>query len=96
MIYEHAVLAIQPGRERGFEAAFARAPAIFARVPGFHGIELRRCIEERSSYLVLVVWDDVDAHMGFRESPLFAEWRAIVGDFFAEPPAVHHYETVAS
>ena len=96
MVYEHAVLTITPGGESEFEAAFARAPAVFARVPGSHDVELQRCVEERSRYLVLLGWDDVEAHMAFRESPLFAEWRGIVGDFFAEPPVVHHYEVVAT
>jgi hypothetical protein len=30
--------------------------------------------------------------VGFRQSPLFAEWRAIVGPFFAAPPNVEHFE----
>jgi hypothetical protein len=29
--------------------------------------------------------------VGFRGSPLFAEWRALVGPHFAEPPSVKHY-----
>ena len=31
----------------------------------------------------------------FRQGPLFAQWRAIVGPFFAVPPAVEHFELVA-
>ena len=27
----------------------------------------------------------------FRESPAFQEWRALVGPYFAVPPAVEHY-----
>ena len=27
--------------------------------------------------------------------PLFAEWRAIVGPFFAQPPLVEHFTLVA-
>ena len=29
------------------------------------------------------------------ESPAFAEWRAIVGPFFAQPPMVEHFELVS-
>ncbi|HVW48494.1 MAG TPA: antibiotic biosynthesis monooxygenase [Solirubrobacterales bacterium] len=96
MIVEHATLEIEPGREADFEAAFAAAPAIFAAVPGCHEVELRRCIENPGRYLLFVEWDDVEAHtVGFRQSPLFADWRALVGDFFAAPPAVEHYSRVA-
>jgi hypothetical protein len=30
--------------------------------------------------------------VGFRQSPAFADWRAIVGPFFAAPPVVEHFE----
>ena len=96
MIYEQAVLSIQPGREAEFEAAFEAAPAVFARAEGFHGMELRRCIEEPSRYVLLVSWETVEAHtVGFRESPLAGEWRGIVGVFFGSPPEVRHYRTIA-
>jgi heme-degrading monooxygenase HmoA len=96
MIYEHAILEIESGREAEFEAAFERAPAaIFAQARGCHGAELRRCIERPSRYELLVGWDDVAAHTeGFRESELFKEWRALVGGFFAAPPTVEHYEVI--
>ena len=31
----------------------------------------------------------------FREGPLFPQWRAIVGPFFAAPPVVEHFDVVA-
>lgn len=97
MILEHALIAITPGREAEFETAFqGGAPEIFAKAEGCHGVELRRCIEQPSHYLLLVKWDSVEAHtVDFRESPLFLQWRAIVSDFFAEPPSVEHYSAVS-
>jgi len=32
--------------------------------------------------------------VAFRGGPLFAEWRAIVGPFFAAPPVVEHFRLV--
>ena len=96
MIFEHAILSIQHGREEAFEAAFANAPAIFARAKGCHDVQLRRCIEEPSLYELLIGWDDVEAHtVVFRETGLWAEWRALVGEYFATPPSVGHYRVVA-
>lgn len=93
MIDEHAVLTITEGREEEFERAFADAPAIFAQAAGCHGVELRRSIEDRRRYLVVVHWESVEAHtVGFREGPLFATWRALVGPFFAQAPVVEHFE----
>jgi heme-degrading monooxygenase HmoA len=95
MIYEHAILSIQSGREDEFESAFAAAPAIFARADGCHGAELRRSIEQPSQYELIVGWDDVETHTErFRGSPLFSEWRGLVGEFFATPPTLLHYRTV--
>jgi hypothetical protein len=33
--------------------------------------------------------------VAFRGGPLFAEWRALVGPFFAAPPVVEHFELVS-
>jgi heme-degrading monooxygenase HmoA len=97
MVYEHATLTIEPGRDADFEAAVGRAPEVFRRAKGFRSMELRRCIEEPSRYVLLVGWDTLEDHtVGFRESDLFGEWRALVSEFFAGPPAVEHYEVVAS
>jgi heme-degrading monooxygenase HmoA len=94
MIYEHAELTIAAGRAAEFESAFAAVPAIFAQASGCQGVELRRCLEE-GHYLLVVAWETLDDHtVGFRESELFAQWRAVVGPFFAEPPRVLHYAVV--
>ena len=51
-------------------------------------------IEHPEDFLLLVWWETLEDHnVGFRESPAFQEWRAILGPLFAAPPAVvHHYE----
>jgi heme-degrading monooxygenase HmoA len=91
MIVEHAVITIIPGREAAFEEAFARAPAIFERAEGFGWIRLLRSIEEPSRYTILVGWETVEDHtVRFKESGLWAQWRALVGEFFAAPPTVEH------
>jgi hypothetical protein len=33
--------------------------------------------------------------VGFRQGPLFAQWRAIIGPFFAQPPVVEHFDLMA-
>ena len=44
----------------------------------------------------MIWWQTLENHtVDFRGSPAFADWRAIVGPFFAAPPAVEHFETVA-
>lgn len=92
MVIEHAELAITPGREAEFEAAFTRAHEIITQAPGCRWARIARQVENPGTYLLLVGWESVDAHMvDFRGSELFQQWRAVVGEFFAAPPAVTHY-----
>lgn len=95
MILEAAVLQVRAGEESAFEEAMRRAAPVIAGSPGYLRHELRRCLETKGRYLLLVRWETLEAHtVGFRESPRFSEWRAIIGPFFAAPPSVEHYESV--
>jgi heme-degrading monooxygenase HmoA len=97
MIIEHAELPVAPGREAEFEAAFATAKALIAASPGFGGLTLSRGIERPNVYLLLVEWESVDAHqVGFRGSPAYDEWRALLHHFYDPFPVVEHFERAAS
>ncbi|MCI3279316.1 antibiotic biosynthesis monooxygenase family protein [Streptomyces cylindrosporus] len=92
MVVEHAELTVAAGREEDFEEVFGKAREVLAEADGFRWAELLRCEERPRTFLLLVGWESVEAHMtGFRESERFGRWRALVGPFFAEPPAVAHY-----
>ena len=94
MILEAAVLMVREGEGAAFEAAMVKPAPVIAASPGYLSHELQRCVETPGRYLLLVSWESLEAHtVGFRESAAFAEWRAIVGPFFAAPPVVEHYET---
>jgi len=94
MILEHADIRIAPGRQAEFEAAIHRGlTTVIARAGGFRSARVVRGIESAERFVLMIEWDTLEAHtVGFRESPLFAEWRAIVGPFFAAPPVVEHFE----
>ena len=93
MILEHALFAVKEGQSKAFEAAFAQARKHIESAQGCRKVEMRACIERADNYLLLVLWDSVEAHTkGFRESDAFVQWRAILGPLFAAPPEVHHYE----
>jgi heme-degrading monooxygenase HmoA len=93
MVIERAALSITPGREADFEAAFAEARKVISESGGFRSLRIARGVESPSTYLLLVEWDSVDAHMTeFRESEHFTRWRELIGPYFAEPPALEHFE----
>lgn len=97
VILEHAVLDVRPGLAHEFEAAFSRARAIIAAMPGFGGLTLSRCLERPDTYLLLVRWDTLEDHTeGFRGSAQYREWKRLLHRFYDPFPTVEHYREVAS
>ena len=95
-ILEAAPLSVKPGQSKAFEAAFREAQAIISSMPGYRSHELQRCLEREGQYLLLVRWDSVAAHEeGFRKSPGYQRWRALLHHFYEPFPTVLHYEPVA-
>ncbi|MBM4361428.1 MAG: antibiotic biosynthesis monooxygenase [Deltaproteobacteria bacterium] len=84
------------GRGPEFEAAIALAlRTVMSRARGMLGAEVRRSLESPDRYLLTVRWATLEDHtVHFRGGPLFAEWRGIIGPFFAAPPVVEHLELV--
>ena len=79
-----------------YEAALKEALPLIRETPGFVRLDIRPCLEKPGRYLLLVEWRELEDHtVGFRQSDLFGEWRAIVGPFFAAPPVVEHFNLVA-
>ncbi len=94
MILEVADIRIAPGQQAAFENALHRGVAeVVSTAQGYQSFELRRGMESPERYLLLIRWQTLEDHtVHFRGGPLFAQWRAIVGPFFASPPHVEHFE----
>ncbi|MBX3609316.1 MAG: antibiotic biosynthesis monooxygenase [Hydrogenophaga sp.] len=96
MILEHADIRIDPSKASAFEEAILLGVnTVVSKAKGFKGFKVNRSIESPGRYLLLIYWDTLEDHtVGFRGSPAFAEWRAIVGPYFAQAPVVEHLELV--
>ncbi len=96
MILEHADIRIDPARATEFEAAIERGvTTVIAHAQGFQGYKVNRSQETPGRYVLMIFWNTLEDHtVGFRQSAAFAEWRALVGPFFAQPPIVEHFELV--
>ncbi len=96
MILEIADIRIAPGQQAAFEEAIQRGIAqVLSRARGFKGWKVNRGFENPERYVLQVFWATLEDHtVAFRQGPLFAEWRAIVGPFFATPPQVEHFTLV--
>ena len=93
MILELADIRIQPGQQTAFDEAIERGVrTVIANAKGFQGYKVNKGIESPERYLLQIFWETLENHtVDFRESPAYAEWRAIVGPFFAGPPTVEHF-----
>jgi heme-degrading monooxygenase HmoA len=95
VILESAVLDVKSGSEPAFEAAFEQAKDILCAMPGFVSLELARCLEVESRYLLLVRWKTLEDHtVGFRTSPDYQRWKALLHHFYDPFPVVEHYQKV--
>ena len=97
MILEIADIRIIPGKGAEFDAAIQRAvETVASKSKGFRGYKVNKSVESPERYLLMIYWDTLENHtIDFREGPLFPQWRAIVGPFFAAPPAVEHFTLLA-
>ena len=93
MILERALITVKPGQAEAFKQAFAKARPHIEGSKGCRKVEMRQGIEQPDDFLLLVWWETLEDHnVGFRESPAFTEWRAILGPLFAAPPQVVHHQ----
>ena len=97
MILEIADIRIPPGKQAEFDAAIQHGiTTVASKATGFRGYQVHKGIESPERYVLMIYWDTLENHtVDFRQGPLFPQWRAIVGPFFAAPPVVEHFTLVA-
>lgn len=98
MIIEIAGFRVRAEHQDAFAEAIRRATAtVLSKATGYRRHAVFSCRETPGRFVLHVEWESVEAHtIGFRQSPAFAEWRAIIGPFFLQPPSVEHFDVVAA
>jgi heme-degrading monooxygenase HmoA len=95
MILEIADIEITPGSESAFEGAVAEAIPLFRASKGWQGLDLQRGIERTNRYTLMVKWATLEDHtVHFKASAAFAQWRSLVGSYFATPPELQHVKSI--
>ncbi|HBB77021.1 antibiotic biosynthesis monooxygenase [Stutzerimonas xanthomarina] len=97
MTLEVADIEIHPGRQAEFDEAIVHGvTTVIAHAKGFVGYRVFKGIESPTRYLLQIEWQTLENHtVDFRQSDAFGVWRGIVGDFFARPPIVEHFDLLA-
>jgi heme-degrading monooxygenase HmoA len=93
VILEIADIRIAPGQQAAFDEAIQRGlTTVISRARGYKGWKVNKGVESPERYVLMIFWDTLEDHtVHFRGGPLFAEWRSIVGPYFAAPPVVEHF-----
>ncbi|MGR3811798.1 antibiotic biosynthesis monooxygenase family protein [Jiulongibacter sp. NS-SX5] len=95
MILEFAKLYIKEDEVESFLKQTPKAVEVISQAKGFLGIEFKRSVENPNCVVALISWETLEDHtVGFRESELFPQWRAVISPFFASAPEVEHFSGV--
>jgi heme-degrading monooxygenase HmoA len=96
MVIEVAILEALPGQGDVMEGGLRAARAVLVRADGYRSSTFHRGIENRDRFVLVIEWDSVAAHeQGFRQGPLFPEWRSHFGHVLTPGPDVSHFTVIA-
>lgn len=92
MVVEYIRYAIALEQAAAFEDAYRRAGALLDADEHCLTHEVARGVENPDHYIVRIEWDSVEGHLeGFRKSPAFGEFFALVKPFFDAIEEMTHY-----
>ena len=95
MILEVAILYVKDGQEKQFEVDFATAGQYISSIKGYIKHSLRKCMEQKNKYILLVDWEKLEDHtIEFRQSPQYLEWKSLLHHYYDPFPIVEHYDTI--
>jgi heme-degrading monooxygenase HmoA len=96
MVTEIAVLKAKQDATEQLVAGLVRARSVISRADGYRGSVFYRGIEDPRAVILRIDWETLDAHLvGFRQSPLLAEWRSHFQHLLDEAPTVTHFTAFA-
>ena len=92
MLIERAELLIREGQEDGFSAAMkSQGIGMLESVPGVIAVNMGRGVENPGKFLLLVQWENMDAHAAFNKAPVCGEFRALIRPF-SQGGSMEHFQ----
>jgi heme-degrading monooxygenase HmoA len=96
MVVEVAIIRAQPGQGEAMQQGLSAARDVISQAEGYRASSFQRGVEDPERFILYIEWDSVAHHMeGFRNGPLFPQWRAHFGHLMAGAPDVQHYQVFA-
>ena len=77
MVVEIAILEAKPGEADNMRKGLEAARSIISKANGYIDSKFQQGIEDPNRFVLYIQWQTVEDHTnGFRQGPLFPEWRA--------------------
>jgi heme-degrading monooxygenase HmoA len=96
MVVELAILKAKDGATHQLVEAMRGARSVLARSAGYLGSVFYQGIEDPGTVVLRIEWETLEAHtQGFRQGPLFPEWRSHFIHLVEGPPQVTHHVPIA-
>ena len=96
MVFENAIFTIPEHQRAEFVATVQSVGGDFLTWPGCSGVRLLHCVEVPERFILVIEWESIDSHMGYRASDGFTRWRDATAHFRDTPVDMTHYEVVAA
>jgi hemoglobin len=92
MMVEYTRYKIDEARREAFEAGYKRAVASLEASSHCLAYELSHCTEDAGRYILRIEWDSEQGHLkGFRTSPEFKSFFALVQPYLKDIEEMRHY-----
>lgn len=92
MVVEYIRYSIPEERHADFERAYGEAASVLDGSGHCLRYEVSRGVEEPEHYIVCIEWDSIEGHeQGFRKSPEFRTFFALVQPFLENIEEMRHY-----
>ena len=97
MIVEYTRYNIDEKRRAPFERVHEKAGEILGSSGHCLRYELSHCQEKPENYVLRIEWDSEEGHLnGFRASPEFKAFFALVQPYVKDIEEMHHYRVISS
>ena len=95
MIVEYTRYKIDTKRRALFERVYEKAGEALGSSSHCLRYELARCTEDPENYILRIEWDSEEGHLkGFRTSPEFKTFFALVQPYVKDIEEMRHYEVI--
>jgi heme-degrading monooxygenase HmoA len=92
MLLERTELLIREGQEEAFSAAMKdQGVGKLASVPGVMSVAVGRGVENPGKFMLLIEWENMDAHAAYNKAPVCGEIRALIGRF-SKGGSMEHFQ----